>query len=259
MKAIQKEKMLEMLKNIAPPELAEPYDTERIGLVLDFLKPEALIRKAAVCLDVTENVLKDAAAFQTDILICHHNPLFHPGSKIDYNLAKKLKIAFDHCISIYCMHTNFDKAETGVNSTLCRRIGLKDIELLETGAYGYAEEQTIDAFAKLVSNKLKTSLIYVGNRPVRKVAVCGGSCFNKNFLNLAKSIKADTIISSELKHSDVLREREGINLIDAGHYPTENPGMEYLKEQIVSWKILDPENVLFIHDGVKLKAVAFNE
>lgn len=257
MKSVSKEKLTEILETIASPELAEEYDSERIGFVLDMMPDEAEIKKIAVCLDVTEKVLTDAAKFKADVLICHHNPIFHPTSKIGFELSKKLKIAFDNNISIYCMHTNFDKAESGTNDALSRIVGLKDVELLKIGAVGYVEKQSLDSFAKHVSNKLKTTLVYVGENPVEKVAVCGGSCFNKDFLKIAKSLNVDTIISSELKHSDVLRERENMNLIDAGHYPTENPGMESLKKQITEFQILDEENILFIHDDIDLKAVQF--
>ena len=50
--------LIPVLENIAPPTLAEDFDTGRIGLVLD---RAADIQKIAVALDPTDYVLNEAA------------------------------------------------------------------------------------------------------------------------------------------------------------------------------------------------------
>lgn len=247
------EQLIEILEKIAPPELAEDYDRTRIGLVLDLFSDTASVSKIAVCLDVTEKVLRDAAAFGADMLICHHNPLFHPASKISRPLAKRLKIAFENDISIYCMHTNYDRAEGGINDALARELGLTDIERTPSGLCGCIGTMSAVDFAAHVSRKLFTGLTFVGDKDVSKVMVCGGSGFNSAFLRTAVECGVDAFVSAELKHSDVLRERGDMVLIDAGHYPTENPGMRKLAHDLES--ICTDVSVLFIEDDVLLRTV----
>ena len=250
--------LIQKLEEIAPPELAEDYDTERIGLVLD-LFPDACedrdfnISKIAVCLDVTEKVLEEAAAFGADVLICHHNPLFHPASRIGHSLARRLKIAFENDMSIYCMHTNYDRAVGGINDGLAAVLGLTEIERGPMGLCGTIPPMKAEDFAAHVSRKLDTGLTYVGTGTVSKVMICGGSGFNRDFLRTAKAFGADAFVSSELKHSDVLRERDGMVLVDAGHYPTENPGMKKLAEDLSA--IFKEEEIRFFEDDVFIRSV----
>src|SRR4030042_4412116 len=97
------EKIVEILEKIAPPELADPFDEGRIGLILGL---EKNIEKIAVALDANSDVLKKAADMKADLLITHHTLIFHPVNKILQPLASALKLALEHEISLYSMHTN---------------------------------------------------------------------------------------------------------------------------------------------------------
>ena len=58
-------------------------------------------------------------------------------------------------------------------------------------------------------------------RPVRRVAVGGGAC--ADMLGQALSMGCDTFVTSDVKYNGFLDAKAlGVNLIDAGHYPTEN-------------------------------------
>ncbi|WNY25265.1 hypothetical protein MsAc7_08110 [Methanolapillus millepedarum] len=251
--------LTEILETIAPPELAHDFDAGRIGLVIDLLyEKNRQIRRVAVALDVTKNVLKKAAEFKADILICHHTPIFHAVNIINQSLAEKLKIIFDNNISVYAMHTNYDDADGGINSVLANRLGLKNCERCDAGIIGNVPAQSADEFSKFVAACLKTHLVYAGDNVIKKVLICGGSCFNKTSLEIAKQNNVDAFISSELKHSDVLRERGHMTLIDAGHYATENPGMEELGDKIqklAAEKFNEKLDILFIADDPELKSI----
>ena len=66
---------------------------------------------------------------------------------------------------------------------------------------------------------------------VYKVAVGGGSC--GSLIGLAVDGGCDTFITGDLKYDHFLDARMlGMNLIDAGHYPTEDPSMAVLGNQI---------------------------
>ena len=122
---MQLKKVVSVLEEIAPPELAEDFDIGRIGLTLDL---ENDIKTIAVALDPTEYVINRAAMIGADLLITHHTLIFHSMNCINKKLADSLKIALDNGISLYAMHTNFDKAKGGINDALANRLGLSEIK-----------------------------------------------------------------------------------------------------------------------------------
>ena len=218
-------KIVEILERIAPPELADDFDRGRIGLILDL---ENDIEKIAVALDASSYVLEKAAEMGADLLITHHTLIFHPINKISKSLAESLKIALEHGISLYSMHTNYDRAEGGINDVLAARLGLRNVEIAEIGRIGEIEPCSPEELASCVSEILQTPVTYAGGKQgIKRVMVIGGSGFRTEFLEIARANRVDAFISSELKH-DVLRAYGDLCLIDATHYATENPGMEAL-------------------------------
>ena len=126
-------KVVEILEEIAPPELAEDFDNYRIGLILNL---ENNIERIAVALDANSYVLKKAAEMEANLLVTHHTLIFHPINKVSKSLAESLRLALDNGISLYSMHTNYDRAEGGINDVLAARLGLKNLENVETGRIG---------------------------------------------------------------------------------------------------------------------------
>ena len=60
-----------------------------------------------------------------------------------------------------------------------------------------------------------------GGKPVHRVAVGGGAC--RDYIPQAIAQGCDTFLTADVKHHQFIwANEEGINLIDAGHYPTEN-------------------------------------
>ena len=86
-----------------------------------------------------------------------------------------------------------------------------------TGAPMYAP-----AFAAFVKEALVANGVrYVdARRPVRRVAVGGGAC--ADLLRDALALGCDTFVTADVKYNGFLDAKAlGVNLIDAGHYPTE--------------------------------------
>jgi dinuclear metal center YbgI/SA1388 family protein len=242
-------KIVKILEEIAPPELADDFDEGRIGLILDL---ENDIKRIAVALDANPYILKKAADMGADLLITHHTLIFHPINKISESLAISLRFALGNEISLYSMHTNYDRARGGINDSLAAKIGLKNIEYLDVGAIGEIEPHTSFELASHVSECLKTPVIYVGEREeIRRIMVIGGSGFKSEFLETARSHGVDAFVSSELKH-EVLRMNPDICLIDATHYATESPGMEALCSRLCDLLSIEVE---FIDQPSGLKAI----
>ncbi len=242
-------KIVKILEEIAPPELADDFDEGRIGLILDL---ENNIERIAVALDADSYVLKKAADMGADLLITHHTLIFHPINKISKTLAVSLRLALENRISLYSMHTNYDRAIGGINDTLAARIGLKNIETLDIGRIGEIEPCSSTELASHISECLKAPVIYAGEREkIRRVMVIGGSGYKSEFLEIARSHGADAFVSSELKH-EILRMNSDLCLIDATHYATESPGMEILCSRL---RELPGIEVEFIEQPSGLKAI----
>ena len=79
-----------------------------------------------------------------------------------------------------------------------------------------------DYLSFLKRNLAPNGIRYVdAGRPVRRVAVGGGACANMVEDALAKG--CDTFVTSDVKYDGFLDAKAlGINLVDAGHFPTEN-------------------------------------
>ena len=242
-------KIVEILEEIAPPELADDFDEGRIGLILGL---ENNVERIAVALDANPYILKKAADMRADLLITHHTLIFHPVTKISKSLAVSLRLALENEISLYSMHTNYDRAKGGINDALAARIWLKNIENVEIGRIGEIEPCSSDELASHVSNCLQTPVVYAGEREgIRWVMVIGGSGFKVEFLEVARANRVDAFISSELKH-EVLRTYGDFCLIDATHYATESPGMENLCSRL---RELPGVEVEFIEQPTGLKTI----
>jgi dinuclear metal center YbgI/SA1388 family protein len=244
-------KIVQVLEDIAPPELADDFDKGRIGLILG-LKDD--VNRIAVALDANSYVLKKAAEIGADMLITHHTLIFHPINIISKPLAASLKIALENGISLYSMHTNYDRAEGGINDILAARLGLRNIRTSEVGGIGEIKTCSSAELAAHVSDCLHTPVMYAGEKQeITKVMVVGGSGFRDEFLKVARENRVDAFISSELKH-DILRSNEDLCLIDATHYATENPGMEALCSRLQNLLEIDVE---FIDQPSGLRSVNF--
>jgi dinuclear metal center YbgI/SA1388 family protein len=242
-------KIVKILEEVAPPELADDFDEGRIGLILDL---ENDVERIAVALDANPYVLAKAADMGASLLITHHTLIFHPINKISKTLAVSLRLALENRISLYSMHTNYDRARGGINDALAARIGLRNIEALEMGIIGEIEPCSSVELASHVSECLKAPVVYAGEREeIRRVMVIGGSGFKGEFLEIARLHGADAFVSSELKH-EVLRMNSDLCLIDATHYATESPGMETLCFRL---RELSGIEVKFIEQPSGLKAI----
>ena len=100
---------------------------------------------------------------------------------------------------------------------------------------GEVQEQSLTDFLSVVKEKLNTpGLRYVdGGKPVCKVAVGGGAC-SGGLLDVLRA-GCDTFVTSDIKYNEYWDAYErGLNLIDAGHFYTENPVVSSLAEKIRS-------------------------
>jgi len=235
-------KVVSMLEDIAPPELADPEDADRIGLVVDRRNN---VSSAAISLDPSDFAFEEAARLEVDLLICHHPLLFYPVSTLRWEICERLKIALENEISVYVMHTNFDRAPDGTNDTLAQLLGLEDVERLDMGCVGEVEQCSVEEFAMFISERLGTHVQFVGKQDVERVMVVAGSGFHSALLSEARELGVDAYVSGELRHH-IIRDYPKIALFDAGHYYTEVPAMRALCHRL-------PFECVFIEDDPHIR------
>ena len=237
------EDILSFLRGSFPEELKEDWDN--VGLMVG--DEGQSINKVLVTLDVTCDTVCEAKSFGAELIISHHPLIFKPVKSIteDAGTGTMLRELIKNDISVYSMHTNFDKASGGMNDLLADKIGLSSVreyypeELFASdgtpidniGRVGTLDTpMTLDDFADFVKVSLGSTAIKVfgnGSETVKTVALCTGS--GGSMLSAAYNSGADVYLTSDLGHHHAQSASElGLNLIDAGHFETENIITQYL-------------------------------
>ena len=223
----------EFLQEKAPFELQESFDNA--GFLVG--REGAQVSKILVTLDITEQVVEEAADQGAQLIVAHHPVIFGSVHSVtDRTVTGRVLLSLaEHGIAAICAHTNLDAVEDGVNDALALRLGLTDIGQLKQegvdnqgraygiGRVGLVSEQPLYDFAMGVKRLLGSNGLRLvdGGRPVRKVAVGGGACADLLDDVLAKG--CDTFVTSDVKYNYFLDAKaQGLNLIDAGHFPTED-------------------------------------
>lgn len=225
--------VLAYLETIAPPDLKMDWDN--IGLLCG--KIDQPVHKILVALDPFMSVCKEAADLGADLIVTHHPLIFGGLQSVTDETSTGRAILFlaAHNISAVNAHTNLDCAPGGVNDVLAETLGLSEIQVIEPGLLrqGTVAEQPLDTFLCCVKEKLSCpGLRYVSaGKPVCRVAVGGGSCASE--LSSVASAGCDTFVTADVKYNQFWDAKElGINLIDAGHFYTENPICKVLQEKL---------------------------
>ena len=236
--------ILMYIESLAPAYMAENWDN--VGLLCGRSGRE--VRKILVALDPFRNVIEEAIAIGADLIVTHHPLIFGEALKAvneNTETGRCLLTLAEHGIAAINANTNLDLAPGGVNDVLAATLGLQNIEVVnpegtdaEGRPYGLlrsglVEEQPLESFLATVKAKLGCEgLRYVNSGiPVRKVCVGGGSCGSA--YAEAKAHGCDTLVTADVKYNQFRSAFEaGINLIDAGHFHTENPTMPVLAEKL---------------------------
>ena len=233
--------ILKCVESFAPAYMKENWDN--VGLLCGDPKQE--VTKVLVALDPFEGVCREAMDSGAQLIVTHH-PLIFTAPKSITTATSVGRSILQLCrggISAINAHTNLDCTPGGVNDILAQTLELKDISVLDPkgtdedgNPWGllrmgdFASE--LPEFLAHVKTKLGTpTLRYVGDRPVRKVAVGGGACAGA--LVEAFYAGCDTFVTADVKYNQFWDAKMlGVNMIDAGHFHTENPVVAVLAEKI---------------------------
>ena len=217
------------LFELAPRE--GTMDWDNVGhLVGD---PAQEVLRCMVALDITHAVAEEAIAAGCQLIVSHHPVMNCKWSQVqtvrdDTFQGSLLTRLLRSNVSAICMHTNLDVAEGGVNDILAHTLGIREPEGFTNegvGRCGWREApMALPDFVRFVSKALGCNGVRYADagKPVHRVAVGGGAC--GEFEDAAIAAGCDTFVTSDLSYHQFVDARvKGINLVDAGHFPTEDP------------------------------------
>ena len=236
--------ILSFVEALAPRSMKMDWDN--VGLNCGH--SDRPVKKILVALDPFTHVCREAKEMGADLLVTHHALIWKPGFITDGdNQGRNTLFLIENGIAHINAHTNLDQAPGGVNDALARTLGLENIRVItpcgtdEEGnpwgllRMGDTAEQPLEDFLGTVRDKLRCDgLRYVSSgRPVRKVAVGGGSCAGG--IREVLDAGCDTFVTSDIKYNQFWDAHDfGLNLIDAGHFHTENPVVAVLAAKIAA-------------------------
>lgn len=220
------------IEEFAPLSLQESYDNA--GLQVG--NPEAQVSAVLFCLDVTEDVIREARERSCNMIVSHH-PLIFRGLKSLTGADQTQRIVMEALregIAIYSAHTNLDSTEEGVSYEMAHMLSLKNLEVLVPGPsgdsryglgiVGYCVNPVpqLEFLRKVKDAFGVKALRYSGQTQhlvVRKVALCGGS--GASFISEALKRGCDAYLSGDFKYHDYTTYGLDILIADIGHHESE--------------------------------------
>ena len=223
--------IISLIEAYAPLKLQASFDNS--GLLCG--NPERELTSILLCIDVTEEVIKEAIDKGHNLIISHH-PLIFSGLKhiTPATYVERCVIdAIRHDITIYAAHTNMDVVSNGVSGRMADKLDLYHRQILQPegdpmdgNGFGIIGElqQPVESMAFLQQIKeifRCDRLRYTTPHTpfMQRVAVCGGA--GASFFKQALAGQADIYISGDFKYHDFFLTENRIMIADIGHYESE--------------------------------------
>lgn len=230
------------IKTLAPEYMAEDWD--HVGLLCG--RADREVKRVLIALDPFRAVCEEAKTRDCQLLLTHHACLWELKAVNDQTqMGRNLLFLVENGISAVNAHTNLDFAPEGVNDCLAKKLGLREIGVIDPigtdargRAYGLLRGGNTAAcqpaaFAAFVKEKLGCEGVRFadGGKPIARVAVGGGSC--AGLLSRVAELGYDAFVTADVKYNAFNDARDlGVTLVDAGHFETENPVCAYLAEKV---------------------------
>lgn len=222
--------IFEFLCSVAPLELQMDFDNSGFQAG----RKDMPVQKVLLSLDITDEVINEAAEMGASLLISHHPVIFTPLRSVT---DTKLLRIIENGMSLISMHTNLDIVSGGVNDVLAAKFRLSDIQALGDDGCGRTgtlkDACSMTEFLEKCKMELDTQHLryYDAGRKVEHLAVLGGS--GGDHLEAAHQRGCDTFLTADIKYHQFLMAKEiGVNLIDGDHFCTENLIIPVLAERL---------------------------
>ena len=229
--------LLEAIDERAPFRTAAGWDA--VGLQIG--DRERPVSTVAVAHELTRIVVEQVLARRVDLVVTYHPLVFRPLRSITAVAGPEGRsfALIEGGVSVIAVHTNWDTAAGGTSDSLASALGIDDVEGFadaETAEGAYVRIGRHGAFDGSASDLLAAARESLGTRPrtaglvdgaVRRVATLPGS--GGSYVDEAIATGADVYVTGDLSHHEARRAADGgMAVVDAGHSPTERPGVKAL-------------------------------
>ncbi len=233
------------LESIAPLHLQESYDNA--GLLTG--NPAMQVTGVMTSLDMLEPVIDEAIEKGCNVVVAHHPIIFKGLKRLtgEHYVERVVIKAIRAGIALYAIHTNLDSVlNHGVNERIAQQLGMTHLRILDpkpspeaTGPVGIgvvgelAAPISFNAFIQLLKSRMGCSVVrhtQWDNRPIQKIAVCGGS--GSFLLPRAMAEQADAFVTADYKYHEFFEADGRILIADIGHFESEQFTINLLDELI---------------------------
>ena len=239
--SVKIKEVYDALERFAPLPLQEDWDNAGLQVGLT----EAEVSGALLCLDVTEEIVREAMAKGCNLIVSHHPLIFRKLAQVSGTdmVQRAVILAIKNDITIISMHTNLDSALGGVNHEMAKRLGLKNIGFLNPQQMNGVEygmgtigelpsEICAEQVVELVKKTFNCGCVITNpliKCPIRYVAVMGGA--GDCAIGAAEKAGADAFITGEMHYHQYF-DHDDIQLAVIGHYESEQFTQHLLKRII---------------------------
>lgn len=122
--------IIKYLEDWAPPGAA--WEKDNVGLQIGSRGQK--VQNILLCLELDDEVLKEALQKKCNFIFTHHPFIFNPIKKIDIekdSKAKLIQTILKNNLTVYSAHTNLDFTKDGVSFELAQTLKLNNIKFLE--------------------------------------------------------------------------------------------------------------------------------
>jgi dinuclear metal center YbgI/SA1388 family protein len=196
------------------------------------------VERIVAAVDASLETITGCGAGGSPLLLVHHGLLWDGNVPLTGRRMRRLRALLERDAALYAAHIPLDvHPEVGNNAVLARRLGLNiagwfgAYRGIQIGAWAEAPDPLRDRsfLVRRLSELLETNvrLLPGGPEQVRRIGIITGAA--GSMISEARDAGLDTFITGEGPHHSYFDAMEwGVNVIYAGHYATEQVGVQAL-------------------------------
>lgn len=195
------------------------------------------VKRIALGVSISLEFIEKAIEAKADLIITHHGMIWDKDSRVIQGpYKKKIEKLLRSGIAASSYHLPLDyHLEVGNNIQLGQILGLKDLETIPResdkaeAVAGTPAQKSISDFSDHLSKKLGRDplVLSFGPEEISKAVIITGGA--QNYFSVAVKEGADCFITGEVSEKNYsLSQEYGIHFISAGHYATEQFGIQAL-------------------------------
>ena len=201
----------------------------------------AEVERVALAVDAGEQTIRLAREAVAQALIVHHGLFWGRPLPIAGAHGRRVRLLLEAGLSLYALHLPLDfHPVLGHNVRIARGLGLEvegplseegglPVGTLGVAAASRERGEFVQALDSLLGGR--SLVLPFGPERVARVGIVSGSA--AKLLDEALSRRIDTFVTGESSHTAYHFARElGVNLVFAGHYASETPGLRALAEHL---------------------------